>query len=98
MCVCHSIIRVVLVPDGFAYVDCVQMIVCCWPRLFTQRQTAWQNCCKVLAHKRKTHIKLLSADNVAADLLMPTSDPNFPTDLGTDVKPCGYPLLNGHLT
>ncbi|KAL3158493.1 hypothetical protein ABBQ38_010725 [Trebouxia sp. C0009 RCD-2024] len=37
-------------------------------------------------------------DNVAADLIMPTSDPNFPTDLGVDVKPCGYPLLNGKLT
>lgn len=42
--------------------------------------------------------ELFVADNVAADLLLPTSDPHFPTDLGTDVKPCGYPLLNGKLT
>ena len=47
-----------------------------------------------------TDINIISAfaDNVAADLIMPTSDPNFPTDLGVDVKPCGYPLLNGKLT
>ena len=43
------------------------------------------------------HVGVVCADNVAADLIMPTSDPNFPTDYGTDVKPCGYPLLNGHL-
>lgn len=38
------------------------------------------------------------ADNVAADLLLPTTDPDFLTDLGTDVKPCGDPLLNGKLS
>ncbi|DBA74890.1 TPA: hypothetical protein ACH3X2_009222 [Trebouxia sp. C0005] len=37
-------------------------------------------------------------DNVASDLIMPTSNPYFPTDYSSEVKPCGYPLLNGHLT
>lgn len=43
------------------------------------------------------HVGCVCADNVAADLIMPTSDPNFPTDYGVEVKPCGYPLMNGHL-
>lgn len=38
------------------------------------------------------------ADNVAADLIKDTSDPNFPTDFGVEVKPCGYPLMSGKLT
>lgn len=48
--------------------------------------------------RRTLKPNVTSADNVAADLILPKSDPNFPTDLGVDVKPCGYPLLNGKLT
>ncbi len=37
------------------------------------------------------------ADNVASDLIMPQSDYRFPIGFGTEVQPCGYPLLNGHI-
>ncbi|DBA72037.1 TPA: hypothetical protein ACH3X2_010773 [Trebouxia sp. C0005] len=36
-------------------------------------------------------------DNVASDLIMPQSDYRFPIGFGTEVRPCGYPLLNGHI-
>ncbi|DBA80482.1 TPA: hypothetical protein ACH3X2_007409 [Trebouxia sp. C0005] len=36
-------------------------------------------------------------DNVAADLIAPSSDPNYVSDFGVEVKPCGYPLLSGAL-
>jgi hypothetical protein len=53
------------------------------------------------AVKRSTLDRLFKvcvcADNVASDLIMPQSDYRFPIGFGTEVQPCGYPLLNGHI-
>lgn len=59
-------------------------------------QSLEQNCSGASLHTWLQRLCIIcAADKVASDTIVDKSDPNFPTDWGTESKPCGYPLLNG---
>lgn len=46
-------------------------------------------------HAGQIDISPVAADNVAIDSTVSEDNDDFPTDFGTESKPCNYPLLSG---